>query len=117
MAQWLRFQLNDAVVNGKRLISTAAFKEIHTPQMIIPPGSGGGGENTLFSTYGMGWMVEDYRHELMWQHGGNTPGMTTAVGMLPEKKLGVVVLSNMYGTSAGAQLHATTIFGAIANFA
>jgi len=104
MAQWLRFQLNDAVVNGKRLISTAAFKEIHTPQMLIPPGSGGGGENTLFSTYGMGWMVEDYRHELMWQHGGNTPGMTTAVGMLPEKKLGVVVLSNMYGAQLPAQI-------------
>jgi hypothetical protein len=40
-------------------------------------------------------MVEDYRNALVWQHGGNTPGMTTAVGMLPEKKFGVVVLSNM----------------------
>jgi hypothetical protein len=24
-----------------------------------------------FSTYGMGWIVEDYRKELVWQHGGN----------------------------------------------
>jgi hypothetical protein len=48
-----------------------------------------------FSTYGMGWFVEDYHGALVWQHGGNTPGMTAAVGMLPEKKVGVAVLSNM----------------------
>jgi CubicO group peptidase (beta-lactamase class C family) len=96
MAQWLRFQLNDGVVDGKRLVSTAALRETHTPQMLIGAGGGpGAGEQTLFNTYGMGWIVQDYRHELAWQHGGNTPGMTAAVGMLPEKKLGVVVLTNM----------------------
>lgn len=102
MAQWLRFQLNDGVVDGKRLVSTAALRETHTPQMIMGAGSGGGGPNILFSTYGMGWMVQDYRHELMWQHGGNTPGVTAAVGMLPEKKLGVVVLSSMDHTQLSA---------------
>jgi CubicO group peptidase (beta-lactamase class C family) len=102
MAQWLRFQLNDGMVNGKRLVSTAALRETHTPQMIMGPGSGAGGPNTLFNTYGMGWMVQDYRHELMWQHGGNTPGMTAAVGMLPEKKFGVVVLSSMDHTPLSA---------------
>jgi CubicO group peptidase (beta-lactamase class C family) len=94
MAQWLRFQLNDGMVDGKRLVSTAALRETHTPQMIIGGGPGAG-EQTLFNTYGMGWIVQDYRHELAWQHGGNTPGMTAAMGMLPEKKLGVVVLTNM----------------------
>jgi CubicO group peptidase (beta-lactamase class C family) len=95
MGQWLRFQLNDGVVNGKRLVSTAALRETHIPQMIMGAGGGGGGGSTLFNTYGMGWMVQDYRHELIWQHGGNTIGMTTAMGMLPEKKIGVVVLSNL----------------------
>lgn len=94
MAQWLRFQLNDGVVDGKRLVSSAALRETHTPQMLIGAGPGAG-EQTRFNTYGMGWIVQDYRHELAWQHGGNTPGMTTAMGMLPEKKLGVVVLANM----------------------
>jgi hypothetical protein len=55
---------------------------------------------TTFNTYGMGWIIEDYRHQLVWQHGGNTDGMTAAVGMMPEHKLGVAVLSNM----ASAQL-------------
>jgi CubicO group peptidase (beta-lactamase class C family) len=103
MAQWLRFQLNDGVVNGKRLVTSAALRETHTPQVVIGAGGRPAGDSAVhvrhFSTYGFGWMVEDYRHELVWQHGGNTPGMTAAVGMLPEKKVGVVVLANMQSAS------------------
>ena len=103
MAQWLRFQLNDGQVNGKRLVSTMALRETHSPQILTAPGAGGGRGGqpdtaapvTHFSSYGMGWFVEDYRGQLVWQHGGNTIGMTAAVGMIPEKKFGVVVLSNM----------------------
>lgn len=99
MAQWLRFQLNDGVVNGKRLVSSAALRETHTPQILGSVGGGRGNADSIpathFSTYGMGWFVEDYHGALVWQHGGNTPGMTAAVGMLPERKVGVVVLSNM----------------------
>jgi CubicO group peptidase (beta-lactamase class C family) len=99
MAQWLRFQLADGVYNGKRLVSSAALKVTHSPQTIIGPGELGPVDSLVsFSTYGMGWIVEDYRHELVWQHGGNTLGMTAAVGMMPEHKFGVVVLSNMAGS-------------------
>jgi CubicO group peptidase (beta-lactamase class C family) len=110
MAQWLRFQLNDGTVNGKRLVSHVALAETHAPQILMSPGvnprtvSDTAPATTLFSAYGMGWMIEDYHHLLMWQHGGNTDGMTTAVGMLPEKKLGVVVLSSMNGAQLPALL-------------
>jgi CubicO group peptidase (beta-lactamase class C family) len=98
MAQWLRFQLNDGVANGKRLVSSAALRETHTPQMLMSGGGGGADSSppvTHFNTYAMGWMVQDFRGQLVWQHGGNTLGMTAAVGMMPEKKFGVVILSNM----------------------
>ena len=101
MAQWLRFQLSDGVYNGKRLVSRAALLETHTPQIVMGGGAGGGQPadstppTTFFRTYGLGWMVEDYRHQLMVEHGGNTEGSTAAVGMLPEQKFGVVVLANM----------------------
>ena len=81
MAQWLRFQLNDGVVDGKHLVSAAALRETHTPQILIIGGEGGRGgagdsiPATHFRTYGMGWMVEDYHGALSVQHGGNTPGM------------------------------------------
>jgi len=98
MAQWLRFELNDGVVNGKRVLNAAAFRETHTPQILASLGrrqADSVGSLNHFTSYGMGWFVEDYRGQLVWQHGGNTVGMTAAVGMMPEKKFGVVVLSNM----------------------
>jgi hypothetical protein len=49
--------------------------------------------------YGKGWRVEDYRHQLEWDHSGGTVGMTCHVAMLPDKKFGVVVLSNMGQTT------------------
>jgi CubicO group peptidase (beta-lactamase class C family) len=103
MAQWVRFQLNDGVVGGKRLVASAALRETHSPQALMVTGAGrGGGDSaavTNFSTYGMGWRVEDYRHQLLWDHSGGTLGMTCHVAMLPEKKFGVVVLSNMGSTT------------------
>lgn len=103
MAEWLRFQLADGTFNGKRLVASAPFREVHTPQILMTgapeagmrPTTGDSVPVTHFSAYGMGWIIEDYRNHLMWQHGGNTIGMTTAVGMLPEEHFGVVVLSNM----------------------
>ncbi len=97
MAQWLRFQLGDGVHNGKRLVSSAAFRQTHAPQMLISAGSEGD-SLSRFNTYGLGWMIQDYRRQLLWQHGGGTDGMTTAMGVLPDQKFAVVVLSNVYGT-------------------
>lgn len=98
MAQWLRMQLADGKYNGTQIVAAAPLRETHTPQMVMGGRGGGRGEavpQTVFNTYGMGWIVEDHRRNLVWQHGGNTPGMTAAVGMMPERKFGVVVLSNM----------------------
>ena len=100
MAQYLRFQIGDGMYGGKRLVSSAALRETHSPQMLIGAGGGvpGADSVTRFNTYGMGWFVQDYRGKLMWQHGGNTDGMTTAMGVLPDQKFGVVVLSNQHGS-------------------
>jgi len=97
MAQWLRLQLGDGQYESKRLVGRVPLRDIHTPQMLT--GGGAGNDSlTRFNAYGMGWFIEDYRQALVWQHGGNTDGMTTAMGLLPERKFGVVVLSNMHGS-------------------
>lgn len=101
MAQYVRLHLGDGQFESKRLVGRIPLRDTHTPQMLIGGGGGGGGGNdslTRFNAYGMGWFVEDYRRALVWQHGGNTDGMTTAMGLLPEYKFGVVVLSNMHGS-------------------
>jgi len=100
MAQWVRLQLGGGVYEGKRLLSSGVMKEMHTPQTIIrlegPMGSLY--PEAHFLTYGLGWFISDYRGRKVVEHGGAIDGMRAAVAMMPEEKLGLVVLTNLQGT-------------------
>jgi hypothetical protein len=74
--------------------------ESHTPQTIVRVDSAAKAMNpeTHFQSYGFGWFLQDYRGREVWHHGGNVDGFTALVAMLPEEKLGVVILTNMNGT-------------------
>lgn len=50
--------------------------------------------NMHFNGYGLGWGLSDYYGRLRVSHTGGYDGMISAVTMIPEEKLGVVVLSN-----------------------
>lgn len=50
--------------------------------------------NMHFSGYGLGWGLSDYYGRLRVGHTGGYDGMISAVTMIPDEKLGVVVLSN-----------------------
>lgn len=100
MAQWVRLQLGEGNYNNQRLISSGALKEMHTAQTVIrmePPW-------TLFYSdahflnYGLGWFLHDHRGRKVVEHGGNIDGMSALVAMIPEEKLGLVILTNMNGT-------------------
>jgi hypothetical protein len=99
MAQWVRLQLAEGSYQGTQLISSGGIKEMHESQTIIPadPQWSLFMPDTHFRTYGLGWMLHDYRGRKVVQHGGAIDGMSAMVGMIPEEKLGVVVLSNLQG--------------------
>lgn len=59
-----------------------------------------------FLGYAQGWMVSDYRGERLVWHTGGWPGMVSRVTLVPEKKLGVVVLTN---AELGGAFHALTL--------
>lgn len=95
MAQWLRFQLSGGKVDDQKLLSAATLKTQHSPQIIMS--SEGQSPMIPYMLYGMGWMIHPYRGHTVIQHGGNIDGFTAQVGLLPEKNLGVVILSNQNG--------------------
>ena len=99
MAQWVRLQLGEGSYKGARLISTGAAREMHESQTIIPkdPQLSLFMPDAHFRSYGLGWMLQDYKGRKIVQHGGAIDGMIAMVGMVPEEKLGVVVLSNLQG--------------------
>ncbi|MFN7944501.1 MAG: serine hydrolase [Blastocatellia bacterium] len=101
MAQWLRLQLGEGSYEGKRLISSGAVKEMHKPHTIInndPPWNLMA-QDAHFIAYGLGWFLHDYHGRKIVEHGGNIDGMSALVSMVPEEKFGMVILTNMNGSS------------------
>jgi CubicO group peptidase (beta-lactamase class C family) len=97
MAQWLRLHLADGVIDGKRLVSAEALGETHTPQTIIRVEGSTKESNpeTNLEAYGLGWVVQDYRGELLVSHGGALHSSRSNVDLLPKQHSGFVVLSNL----------------------
>ncbi|MBA3633176.1 MAG: serine hydrolase [Acidobacteria bacterium] len=101
MAQWVRLQLGGGKYQNKQLISPTAIKEMHAPQTIIP--LEGAMEKLYpeahFLSYGLGWFLSDYRGRKLVEHGGAIDGMRALVAMMPEEKMGIVILTNLGGTT------------------
>jgi CubicO group peptidase (beta-lactamase class C family) len=100
MLKWVRFQLAQGKAGGKSLVSAGALGETHNPQMVIPLSNDTKQLNpfTHLQAYGMGWFLQDYRGRELRQHGGNIDGMSAIVALVPEEKIGLVVLTNANGS-------------------
>ena len=97
MMNWLKMLLNNGKFEDKEIVSINNFKSMHQPQMTMP---GSLEEDELFfRSYGMGWMLTSYRGHFRSEHGGNIDGFSANVGLLPRDGIGVVILTNMNGTS------------------
>ena len=96
MAQWVRFNLNRGVFSGKRILSEAVIKEIQTPQVVLRMDSleQAMRPSNHFATYGLGWYLRDYLGHKIVQHDGAYDGMQARVVLVPEERLGLVLLMN-----------------------
>jgi CubicO group peptidase (beta-lactamase class C family) len=97
MARWLRFQLGEGEIAGRRQIDAEALLETRLPQTVIRRE----GPLELFYPdarrleYGMGWIVSDYRGLQVFDHAGGIDGMTSLVAIVPEEELGIALLTNL----------------------
>ncbi len=100
MAKWMIVQLNDGRLSSdpeRRLFSERAHREMWSPQTILPnpdPPAGFEALRTNFAAYGLGWGLREYRGHKQVGHTGGLPGYVSQVTMIPDLKLGVVVLTN-----------------------
>lgn len=91
--KWMIFHLNNGDNNGHQLISKKQLKELVTPQTIMPV-STVPPYNSLFRAYGLGFRLTDMAGKLEVSHTGGLEGIVTQIVMLPQLKLGIVVLTN-----------------------
>ena len=93
MSKWVMMLLNNGKVADKTIIPFNAINQTRIPHSIL--GNGGHPFNKVnFALYGLGWMLEDYNSKRMVSHTGGVNGFVTSVTLIPEEKLGVVILTN-----------------------
>ena len=97
LGQFLRFQLGDGTWQGKRLLARELLAEMHMPQMVVRREGFAQIMNpaSVQISYGLGWIVQDYRGQRMLLHGGAIDGFRAHFTLLPDSKLGIVLLNNM----------------------
>jgi CubicO group peptidase (beta-lactamase class C family) len=103
MAKWVIAQLDNGSIrgaesNGGRLFSERQSREMWSAQTILPlndPPPMLAPLKANFAAYGLGWGLADYRGKKIVSHTGGLPGYLSRVALVPDLKLGVVVLTNM----------------------
>lgn len=103
MSKWMLTQLNKGRYGDdlkSLLFSSASSGKMWTIQTVLPNFISER-YNTQFNGYGLGWLLNDMRGHLTAMHTGGLPGMLSQVMLVPDMKLGVVVLTNTESGGGG----------------
>lgn len=98
MSKWITAMINGGKYGDnldKKLFSAAVAKELWTPQTLI-----NNGNPASFSSYGLGWFLSSVNGTFQATHTGGLSGIVTQVTILPELKLGIIVLTNQQSGAA-----------------
>ncbi|MDP2088648.1 MAG: serine hydrolase [Flavobacteriaceae bacterium] len=95
VSKWMIFNLNKGIHGKDTLLTAKTINNIWTPHNNFRVDQTKKNDfNRHFSAYGLGWSLSDYHGNLRMGHTGGYDGMITAVTMVPDQNLGVVVLTN-----------------------
>jgi hypothetical protein len=84
MARWVRLQLANGEFEGRRIVSAEALAFTRTPKVA----------NKERVSYAYGWSAASTQNGTAITHDGSTAGFGAFVGLLPDRDVGVIVLSN-----------------------
>lgn len=102
LSKWIIVQMNHGKYGdslNKKLFSDKVHEEMWAPQTIIQTGTVPP-YNTHFAAYGLGWFLSDIKGYKQVSHTGGLAGVVTQVTLLPEMKLGIIVLTNQQSGAA-----------------
>ncbi len=103
ICKWMAFNMNHGINGQDTLLAPMYFNQLWKMHNAFAVDHIHRNDfNTHFRGYGLGWSLSDYRGRLMVSHGGAFDGMISAVTMIPDEKLGVVVLTNGLKTPSNA---------------
>jgi CubicO group peptidase (beta-lactamase class C family) len=95
LSRWLRLHLGRGSIEGRQILSREVLAESYRPQNILTPAYQAlFNLEGLLNAYGFGWVVSEYRGVTLIEHGGALPGFGAVIAMIPERDVGVALLSN-----------------------
>jgi len=97
MARWLEIQINDGVLDGRRVFPAGLVASTHQPLAINDATFG----PYVRESYGLGWQIGRYGDDVLIHHFGNFAGSRAHVSFMPERRIGVVVMVNEDAVAGG----------------
>ncbi len=94
LSKWVMMQLDNGKYNGKQIVPAKVIQETRVSNTIVN-GRSRKGQN--FSTYGLGWFLEDAFGKKIIEHDGGANGFLSKTVLIPEENLGYVILTNSDG--------------------
>ncbi|MFK7001515.1 serine hydrolase domain-containing protein [Flavobacterium oreochromis] len=92
MKKWLSMQLNYGSFQDKIVIDSSLIAETRTPQVTIFENAN---RTVKTSEYGLGWYINKYSKLKVIEHSGNLPGFSSITVLIPELKIGYVIVANV----------------------
>jgi CubicO group peptidase (beta-lactamase class C family) len=96
VASWMILQLNKGEFEGNRIFSEAVSNEMWSANTVLDVSDFNKSINpsTHLKSYGLGWVLFDYKGYLIVTHNGGYDGMISQTVLIPELDCGFVVLTN-----------------------
>lgn len=96
MAKWIQLQLNSGIWENDTILSPTQQNILWTPHnnYVLSANAKQNLPGRHFSGYGLGWGLYDYFGNMIVTHSGGYDGMYSRVMLIPDQKLGIVILTN-----------------------
>jgi len=93
MSKWVMALLDNGKVGARQVIPAAAIAATREPQDFVSSIRHLNGE-TNYELYGMGWFLQDYAGHRLVMHDGGVNGYVSSVTLVPQDRLGIIILTN-----------------------
>ena len=87
LAHWAIANMYNGEYNGKKILSSATHTMMMTPTFVV--------NSDRKTSIGLSWFIYSYKGLINYEHGGSDLGYKSMLTLIPEKKLGIIILSNL----------------------
>ncbi|KAG0016905.1 hypothetical protein BGZ82_000898 [Podila clonocystis] len=94
LAVWARAMMGTGALDGSQVLNKESIEYIQTGHSIMT-GTRRGPEFGAVEAYGLAWIIDSYKGQLVNRHSGSVPGYRSNSVLFPNAELAVMVLTNM----------------------